>query len=128
MLMLRYDPACKLRREGWSQRWIAVPVFPEQGGYPLQSEEWRQTTELLRGVFEDVRRPRFERLHILVHAFIRSECEEAGIRVALNNAVPLYRNAPEAQEARASGARLVQVFMQERWPKPLKRRAHWPVT
>ena len=93
--------------------------FPNKAAilFRLQSDEWRQTTELLRGILEDVQRPPFERLRILVHAFIRSECEEAELRVALNDAAPFYRDAPEAQEARASGDRTVQVFMQEALPK-----------
>jgi AcrR family transcriptional regulator len=92
--------------------------FPNKAAilFRLQSDEWRQTTELLRGVLEDVQRPPLERLRILVHAFIRSECDEAKMRVALNDAAPLYRDAPEAQEARASGDRTFQVFMQEALP------------
>ncbi len=38
------------------------------------------------------------------------------MRVALKDAVPLYRNAPEAREARASGDRTVQAFMLEVLP------------
>lgn len=76
----------------------------------------RQTSELLRGILEDVQRPPLERLRALVHAFVRSECDEAEIRVALDDAAPLYRNAPEAQSARASGARTVQAFMGEALP------------
>ena len=38
------------------------------------------------------------------------------MRVALNDAAPLYRDAPEAQEARASGERTVQAFMREALP------------
>ena len=92
--------------------------FPNKAAilFRLQSDEWRQTSELLCGILKDARRPPFERLRTLVHAFIRSECEEAEIRVALNDAAPLYRDAPEAQEARASGDRTVQVFMQEALP------------
>ena len=96
--------------------------FPNKAAllFRLQSDEWRQTTELLRGILEDVQRPPFERLHLLVHAFIRSECEEAAVRVALNDAAPLYRDAPEARELRASGTRTVQAFMQEVLPKASK--------
>jgi len=83
----------------------------------LQSDEWRQTTELLRAILEDVQRRPLERLRALVHAFIRSECDEAEMRVALNDAAPLYRDAPEAQEARASGDRTVQVFLREALPE-----------
>ncbi|MER9479223.1 hypothetical protein NKI74_07355, partial [Mesorhizobium sp. M0494] len=53
---------------------------------------------------------------VLVHAFLRSECDEAAVRVALDDAAPLYRDAPEAQTARASGDRTIQLFMQEALP------------
>src|SRR4051812_40149385 len=62
--------------------------------FRLQSDEWQQTAEMLRSILEDVQKPPLERLRALVHAFIRSECEEAAMRVALNDAAPLYRNAP----------------------------------
>src|SRR5947199_2730898 len=81
--------------------------FPNKAAilFRLQSEEWRQTTDLLREILEDVRRPPLERLRMLVHAFIRSECDEAAVRVALGDAAPFYRDAPEAREATASGER-----------------------
>jgi AcrR family transcriptional regulator len=93
--------------------------FPNKAAilFRLQSDEWRQTSELLRGILEDVRRSPPERLRTLVHAFIRSECEEAAVRVALDDAAPLYRDAPEAQEAKASSERTVQVFMREALPE-----------
>ena len=92
--------------------------FPNKAAilFRLQSDEWRQTTELLRGILEDVQRSPLERLRKLVHTFIRSECDEAAVRVALDDAAPLYRDAPEAHEARASGARTVERFMQEVLP------------
>ena len=92
--------------------------FPNKAAilFRLQSDEWRQTSELLRGILEDAEQPPLMRLRTLVHAFIRSECEEAAMRVALNDAVPLYRDAPEAREAKASGNRTVQLFMQEVLP------------
>ncbi|KRR25327.1 TetR family transcriptional regulator [Bradyrhizobium lablabi] len=93
--------------------------FPNKAAilFRLQRDEWRQTTELLRGILEDFRRPPLERLRTLVHAFIRSECDEAAVRVALDDAAPLYRDAPEAHEARASGGRTVELFMQEALPE-----------
>ena len=96
--------------------------FPNKAAilFRLQSDEWRQTTELLRNILEDGRRPPLERLRILVHAFIRSECEEAAVRVALDDAAPLYRDAPEAKEAKASGERTIQAFMREVLPKASK--------
>ena len=93
--------------------------FPNKAAilFRLQRDEWRQTTELLRRILEDTRRRPPERLRALVHAFIRSECDEARMRVALDDAAPLYRDAPESREARASGDRIIQVFMREALPK-----------
>ena len=92
--------------------------FPNKAAilFRLQSDEWRETTEMLRGILEDASRPPLERLRILVHAFIRSECDEAAVRGALNDAAPLYRDAPEAQEARVSGTRIIEDFMREALP------------
>ena len=93
--------------------------FPNKAAilFRLQSDEWRQTGDLLRTILEDRRRPPLERLRMLVHAFVRSECEEAAMRVALNDAAPLYRDAPEAQEARTTSDRTVENFMREALPQ-----------
>jgi AcrR family transcriptional regulator len=93
--------------------------FPNKAAilFRLQSDEWRQTSELLRGILEDVGRSPLDRLRTLVHAFIRSECDEAAVRVALDDAAPLYRDAPEAREAREAGHRTVQAFMREALPE-----------
>ncbi len=93
--------------------------FPNKGAilFRLQSDEWRRTSELLRGVLADRAKPPLMRLRALVHAFIRSECEEAAIRLALNDAAPLYRDAPEARDARAAGEGIVDAFMREALPK-----------
>jgi len=87
--------------------------FPNKAAilFRLQSDEWRQTNAMLTGILGDATKPALARLRMLVHAFIRSECEEAAVRVALNDAAPLYRDAREAREARAAGARLFTTFM-----------------
>ncbi len=92
--------------------------FPNKAAilFRLQSDEWRQTTAMLRDILEDASIPPLQRLRKLVHAFIRSECEEAEIRIALDDAAPLYRDAPEAREAKASGDRTLEVFMREALP------------
>jgi len=96
--------------------------FPNKAAilFRLQCDEWEQTSALLRGILEDVRRPPLERLRALVHAFIRSECDEAEMRGALHDAAPLaplYLDAPEVQAARASRDRTLQAFMRETLPK-----------
>src|ERR1700744_2821435 len=67
--------------------------FPNKAAilFRLQSDEWRQTVDMLRGILEDASQPPLKRLRALVHAFVRSECDEASMRVALNDAAPLYR-------------------------------------
>lgn len=92
--------------------------FPNKAAilFRLQTDEWRQTSELLRHIIEDTEKPPLERLRALVHAFIRSECEEAEMRVALNDAAPLYRDAPEARAVRSQNDGTILAFMRELLP------------
>jgi AcrR family transcriptional regulator len=93
--------------------------FPNKAAilFRLQSDEWRQTHELLCSILEDVQTSPPERLRRLVHAFVRSEWEEAAVRGALNDAAPLYRDAPEARKAKDAGRSAIQVFMQAALPE-----------
>lgn len=97
--------------------------FPNKAAilFRLQSDEWQQTTAMLCEILENRRKPPLDRLRMLVRAFIRSECDEAAIRGALDDAAPLYRDAPEAKETRASGERIFRVFMQEVLPDATKK-------
>lgn len=92
--------------------------FPNKAAilFRLQSDEWQRTTTLMRGILEDEALPPLARLRRLVLAFIRSECEEAEVRTALADAAPLYRDAPEAGDARATSARAFHVFMKTALP------------
>lgn len=92
--------------------------FPNKAAilFQLQADEWRQTTEMLRNVLEEAGKPPLARLRALVHAFLRSECDEAPMRVALNDAAPLYRDAPEARQAHAAADRSIEAFMAEVLP------------
>jgi AcrR family transcriptional regulator len=93
--------------------------FPNKASilFQLQADEWRRTTEMLKQILEDKSTAPLDRMRTLVHAFVRSECEEAEVRIALNDAAPLYRDAPEAQQVRASADRTVKVYMKEVLPK-----------
>jgi len=97
--------------------------FPNKAAilFRLQSDEWQQTTEMMRNILADVVKQPLDRLRLLVHAFIRSECDEAEMRGALDDAAPLYRDAPEAQAAKASGEGIFEAFMQEALPKAPRR-------
>ena len=92
--------------------------FPNKAAilFRLQRDEWRATTDLLRTLLGDRSLPPLERLRPLVHVFLRSECEEAPMRVALNDAAPLYRDAPEAQALREEGDRVIEDYMREVLP------------
>ncbi|MCP1650138.1 TetR family transcriptional regulator [Pseudomonas nitroreducens] len=92
--------------------------FPNKAAilFRLQSDEWRQTTEMLRGLLSDETQAPLQRLRNLVHAFIRSECEEARMRIALSDAAPLYRDAPEARAAKAASEGIFQAFIAEALP------------
>ncbi|MGY1447798.1 TetR family transcriptional regulator [Pseudomonas chlororaphis] len=93
--------------------------FPNKAAilFRLQSDEWQQTTQMLRSILEEAGKAPLERLRVLVRVFIQSECEEARMRVALNDAAPLYRDAPEAQAVKAQGERIFQAFMEEALPE-----------
>jgi AcrR family transcriptional regulator len=93
--------------------------FPNKAAllFRLQADEWRETTKLLRRILEARSRPPLDRLRTLIHTFIRSECDEAEMRVALHDAAPLYRDAPEAKEAKSSGASVLLTFVEEVLPR-----------
>ena len=65
--------------------------------FQLQQQEWQATTGLLEKILAPSKTPAPVRLRQAVHAFFQSECDEAELRVALEDAAPLYRAAPEAQ-------------------------------
>lgn len=92
--------------------------FPNKAAilFRLQSDEWRQTTAQWAEILGDATRSPPERLRILVHAFVRSECAEAALRMALDDAAPLYRDAPETLEIHGEGDRIISRFMREALP------------
>jgi AcrR family transcriptional regulator len=93
--------------------------FPNKAAilFRLQSDEWLHTTQMLQQILENHQQPPLTRLRTLVQAFIRSECEEAQMRGALNDAAPLYRDAPEAHEVRTAGRQIFATFMQHLLPE-----------
>lgn len=93
--------------------------FPNKAAilFRLQSDEWRRTSEMMRQILGDRAAAPLDRLRTWVHAFLRSECDEAAARIALGDAAPLYRNAPEAQEARDSVDETIMTFMKAVAPR-----------
>ena len=84
--------------------------FPNKAAilFRLQQDEWQATSGLLQRILLDSGTPPADRLRGLVMAFIRSECDEADMRIALNDAAPLYRSAPEARAAKEDGQRVMK--------------------
>ncbi|WP_337022758.1 MULTISPECIES: TetR family transcriptional regulator [unclassified Pantoea] len=93
--------------------------FPNKAAilFRLQSEEWQRTGDLLGSILRNQDVPAGERLHQLTLAFLHSECEEAAMRTALNDAAPLYRDAPEVAAARAAGENVMSDFLYELLPQ-----------
>jgi AcrR family transcriptional regulator len=85
--------------------------------FRLQADEWEETGGLLSGILADTSLPPLDRLRAAVCEFVRSECEEANMRIALGDAEPLYRDAPEARALRAVVARTARAFMREALPR-----------
>jgi AcrR family transcriptional regulator len=79
--------------------------------FRLQTDEWKQTGDLLHRILDDQSRPHLERLCAAVKAFFRSECDEAQVRIALGDAAPLYRQAAETREQRKKGRQSASLFM-----------------
>jgi AcrR family transcriptional regulator len=93
--------------------------------FRLQTDEWQQTSDLLQNILSDQTLPPLERLRLVVRDFFRSECEEAALRIALGDAAPLYRDAPETSAHRKSATRRIALFMREAIPAvPKGKRAY----
>ena len=92
--------------------------FPKKAAvlFQLQSDEWRDTTALLAGILTDPETAPAERLRRAVHAFVRSECAEAAMRRALDEAAPAYRDAPEAAEPQLIGTQAFRDFLRAALP------------
>lgn len=84
--------------------------------FRLQEEEWENTSSLLRAILADRTQAPQARLRAVALAFFRSECEEADLRRALNDAAPLIRDVPEARDLVVAGMRRVSLFMRETIP------------
>jgi AcrR family transcriptional regulator len=84
--------------------------------FRLQADEWRQTSGQLRRVLSDRRMAPLDRLRTAVRMFFRSECDEAAFRTALEEAAPLYREAPESRTHAEESRDLMVSFMNEALP------------
>jgi AcrR family transcriptional regulator len=93
--------------------------FPNKAAilFQLQSEEWQRTAQQWQAILEDTDRSPPERLRTLVHVFLRSECDEAAVRGALNDAAPLLRDGPERCRTGATDESAMEAFIREVLPE-----------
>jgi AcrR family transcriptional regulator len=84
--------------------------------FKLQTDEWSATGRLLEAIMADTKMPALERLKKLVRVFFESECEEAPFRVALADAAPMYRDAPESVQHRNERTKQFLAFVAEILP------------
>jgi AcrR family transcriptional regulator len=84
--------------------------------FRLQADEWRQTRGGLERILGDASVAPLERLRAAVRMFFRSECDEAAFRSALEEAAPLYREAPESRAHAEEGRHLMESFMKDALP------------
>ena len=92
--------------------------FPNKAAilFQLQSDEWRDTTALLAALLQDRETAPRARLRAATLAFVRSECAEAAMRRALDEAAPADRDAPEAAAPSFASAQAFQGFLREALP------------
>lgn len=125
-----------LEREG-AQRFTTVRVAAEAGVsvgslyqyfpnkhallFRLQVDEWEKTGATLDAILGDATRPAKDRLRDTVRAFFHSECDEAPLRVALDDAAPLWRDAPETRARRKRSGRIVSAFLAAAAPRATPR-------
>ncbi|MCQ8240104.1 TetR family transcriptional regulator [Rhizosaccharibacter radicis] len=79
--------------------------FPNKAAilFRLQSDEWKQTAAEAHLILADADTPPIERMRVLVHRFVQSECDEAAIRMALQAAVPGIRDEPDPEDTGGQG-------------------------
>jgi AcrR family transcriptional regulator len=93
--------------------------FPNKAAilFRLQCDEWAETAGVIAAILDDRALPPLARMRKLVHAFVLSECEEAAVRNALDDAAPLYRHAAEARAVRHDSEASVIRFLREALPQ-----------
>ncbi|MEO7730745.1 MAG: TetR family transcriptional regulator [Kofleriaceae bacterium] len=89
--------------------------------FRLQIDEWEATGATLEALLGDATRAPAQRLRDTIRAFFHSECDEAPLRLALAEAAPAYRDAPESSARRRRSNRLVQSFVAAAAPRATPR-------
>jgi AcrR family transcriptional regulator len=100
--------------------------------FRLQTDEWTDTWGVLDEILSDTKLAPLDRLSKAVLVFFRSEQQEAALRVALDDAGALFRDAPEAEAFQLTIKSRMRAFFEEALPGvPAERQAftcsrRWP--
>lgn len=84
--------------------------------FRLQAQEWEQTGDMLERILTDETVSPPHRLRNAIVTFFRSEAAEAQLRIALADAAPLYRDAPESREHRKRGPTQLARYLKDLLP------------
>ncbi|NOU35140.1 MAG: TetR family transcriptional regulator [Polyangiaceae bacterium] len=84
--------------------------------FRLQADEWNETLGIFEEILADRKQPPLARLRRAVVTFFRSEREEAELRVALDDAGALFRDAAPARAIVERAMGIVGAFMAEALP------------
>ena len=84
--------------------------------FRLQADEWNDTMGILEEILLDPAVAPLDRLRRAVVTFFRSEREESELRVALDDAGALIRDAPAARTLRAKATALLRRFVDDALP------------
>lgn len=92
--------------------------FPNKASilFQLQVNEWTKNQQLIQSTLDDSAIPPLERLDTAIKSFIHSECNESGIRKALVDASPFYRNTKEFNVAKTNTKIDIKPFISELRP------------
>ena len=115
----RFTTARVAERSG-SQRRIGLSIFSQQGGDPLPAPERRMARHVRSAAGHRWRTSRGHRSSVCAPSSKPSSARNATKPQCVWRSMTrrlLYRDAPEAREARTSGDRTMQVFMREALPE-----------
>jgi len=84
--------------------------------FRLQTDEWHETWAVLDEILSDLKLSPLDRLRKAVLVFFRSEQQEAALRVALDDAGALFRDAPEATAFLGVAKERMNAFFEEALP------------
>jgi AcrR family transcriptional regulator len=85
--------------------------------FQLHQLEWESTRKTVEAIMDQQGKPPWERFSEAVHAFFKTEAEEAELRKALSDAGAYYDDTPEFRAFRQKGQARLRAFVRELYPQ-----------